>query len=133
MQGGVSSGYLRVISSSTVIGSLRMDKFKQMKTIIVILLALIPACVPRTDRDVLRTEYKKYVLVAVHPPKRFYVDLVEVDTWVKLTYVYVSKHCDQWGRLRVGDTFTLKRITYIRGGRVVTDFSDLYTELCDYD
>lgn len=101
-----------------------------MKYYIFLFLFIAFSCV-RQSENAIKCEYKKYVLTGLNQPKHFYVDLVEVDTWEKYHHVYVSKHCNSWRELTLGDTLTLKRCHYRNGGNDIYEFDNLYNTLCE--
>ena len=71
------------------------------------------------DAEVSRRS-ETFMLLGIDPPKHFYVDLKDARGDVR-NHVYVSKHCNSWKALAIGQTLVLDVVTYRRperhGGR----------------
>ncbi len=66
-----------------------------------------------------------YEVIGIDPPKHFYLDLKNVKTGIVHRQVYVSKHCNNWRKLKIGSKWDMFEIDYKRGDRygtkIVTD------------
>ena len=58
------------------------------------------------------SETRTFEVTDINPPKRFYVDLKDVETGQTFQSVYVSKRCSTWRRVTIGSTWTLPVTTY---------------------
>jgi len=69
----------------------------------------LTACGPAPT---LHSESRVFEVTAINPPKRFYVDLKDVETGRRFQSVYVSKRCSNWRKTTIGSTWTLPVTTY---------------------
>ena len=47
-----------------------------------------------------------------HPPKHFYCDLLDKSNNIALRNHFISKHFNDWRKLKPGSSFKAKRVTY---------------------
>lgn len=74
--------------------------------------------------------YKKFELVEIDPPKRFYVTLKDVETG-EIFIEYVSKRCSSYDRNKIGDINTIKVLHYVNeDGETYDEFADIYNIFC---
>lgn len=52
-----------------------------------------------------------FTIVGVKRPKHFYVDLKD-SKGIMHKHVYVSKHCNNWQKVKIGSQITLPVVTY---------------------
>lgn len=102
-----------------------------MKLSILICVFLMSCEIPKEERHNVKYEFVECRLDAVNPPKHFYVDLTDIKTGIQYKHVYMSKHCNNWRNLTIGDTVVLKREMWYNGGNYYSSFFDLYSELCE--
>ena len=57
-------------------------------------------------------QLKEYEVIKIYPPKRFHVDLKDVQTGQFYQRQYVSKRCSQWKRLPMYSKWQFTEITY---------------------
>ena len=74
---------------------------------------------------------KEYEVVHINPPKRFYVDLKDVETGVVYKSEYVSKRCSYWKRLELGTKWKFTEITYRNDEGKLTYRLNGVNTLCD--
>lgn len=60
----------------------------------------------------IRTVEKTYEITDLKRPKHFLVTVRDVETGQVNENLYVSKHCFEWGRLKVGSLWIFKETTY---------------------
>lgn len=77
-----------------------------------------------------KTEWRDYKLLGLDEPKHFYIDVQDILTGKIYKHVYVSKHCNEWRKLRIGETYKLKRVYWTDGGHENANFDGLYDCLC---
>ncbi len=58
-------------------------------------------------------ELRRYKLLAMNPPKHFYVTLQDVNTGVISPSVYVSKHCNNYKTNVIGDEYNISVKWYV--------------------
>jgi hypothetical protein len=90
---------------------------------IVVVATLLISC-NRAERTVFSVETGQYEIVSLDPPKHVYVDLKRVADGRVFTHVYVSKHLNNWGNVRIGSVITLNRYTYSDGSTDVIEFDN---------
>lgn len=103
-------------------------KLKFMFAAIVAAMFSLSGCQPGeiVDRSV-----KVYEVVGIKPPKRFRVDLRDVETGQIYKSEYVSKRCSSWRKLEMGSKWKFTQITYKNKDGVLSyAIADVYT-LCD--
>lgn len=61
-----------------------------------------------------------YEVMAINPPKHFYVDLKNIKTGVVNEHVYISKHCNVWKQLPLHSRWVLTEVEYQRGDKYYT-------------
>lgn len=84
----------------------------KIKSIIAALMAatiFLSGCQPR---EVVDRSVKVYEVVGIKPPKRFKVDLRDVETGKVYKDEYVSKRCASWKKLEMGSKWKLTQVTY---------------------
>src|SRR5688500_9742296 len=109
-----------------------MEAEKPVFIVLIFILFLVSCGIEREDeRQNIQYEFRTYTLDKVYPPKHFYVDLTDIETGLLYRHVYVSKHCNNWRNLTIGDTVVLKREMWNIGGDSHSSFFDLYDELCN--
>jgi len=70
---------------------------------------LLTGCQPGKVVD---RSLKVYEVVGIKPPKRFKVDLRDVETGKIYKGQYVSKRCSSWKKLEIGSKWKFTQITY---------------------
>lgn len=79
------------------------------------------------------SEYRKFELVQINPPKRMYVTLKDVETGEIHKNIYVSKRCSNWENNKIGDIYLLNYKTYVskKNNNTIHRFDDdLYSVFC---
>lgn len=84
-------------------------KIKSMVTAILFAAVLLSGCQPG---EVVERSLKVYEVVGIKPPKRFKVDLRDVETGKVYKAQYVSKRCSSWKKLEMGSQWKLTQVTY---------------------
>lgn len=79
------------------------------------------------DYVVVKKRIKQYEVVGIDPPKRFFVDLRDIETGHVYKHERVSKRCSNWRKLRLGSTWTFTERTHKNG---MVSLGDVHT-LCD--
>lgn len=74
---------------------------------------------------------KEYEVVHINPPKRFYVDLKDIETGVIYKSEYVSKRCSYWQKLEIGTKWEFTEITYRNDDGKLTYRLNGVNTLCD--
>jgi hypothetical protein len=80
-----------------------------------------------------KSEVRSFELVAVNPPKHFYVDIKDMVTGRTHRHVYVSKHCNNWVKTAVvGKVYRIVTETYLddRTGERKVVYKNLYGIFC---
>lgn len=80
-----------------------------------------------------KSESRMFELIKVDPPKRFYVDLKDVETGEVTTRLYVSRRCYNWRQTAVvGNNYRVRVETYRddRNGVQSFEFKDLQDVFC---
>lgn len=70
----------------------------------ILLLATISAlteCYKPTPIEITSKEYKTYSVTKIYRPKHFYVDLKDIKSGKVHKKVYISKHCNEWRKLKL--------------------------------
>lgn len=86
-----------------------------MKTFIIRATVLIGMALALAGCDSVKETYRtteEFKIVAVKPPKRFYVTIE--DTSGEQYRVYISKRCSTWRQVVIGSKVSMERYTYIR-------------------
>lgn len=88
-----------------------------MKKIIaaVAILGLVAGCSREPDIFIGK-ETKTFEVIGINQPKHFYVDLKDVNTGQHYNHVYISKHCNDWRKLKMGSKWDLAIVEYERQG-----------------
>lgn len=84
-------------------------KTKIMVAAVVAATVLLTACDSRVE---VSRQVKEYEVIKIYPPKRFHVDLKDVQTGQFYQRQYVSKRCSQWRRLPMYSKWKFTEITY---------------------
>ena len=102
-----------------------------MKSALFVLMSSIAliACTPETYEETARYR-NTYEIIGINPPKHFYLDLKNVKTGVVHKHVYVSKHCNDWRKLKIGSRWDLTEVDYKRGERYGTKILNM-SSICD--
>lgn len=82
---------------------------KLMVSLLMVGLVLLSGCDNRVEVD---RQVKEYEVIGIRPPKRFYVDLQDVQTGQIHEREYVSKRCSNWKRLKMSSKWQFTEITY---------------------
>lgn len=69
----------------------------------------LAACGPAPQ---VNTETRTFEVTDIDPPKRFYVDLKDVETGQTFSRVYVRKRCSGWRKVAIGSQWNLPVTTY---------------------
>lgn len=64
--------------------------------------------------EVTSNKIKEYEVLLIKPPKNFYLDLKDIETGVIHKNVYISKYCNGWDNIRVGDKLYFEEEYYKR-------------------
>lgn len=87
-----------------------------LKTIILLAtISALTACYKPTPIEITSQEYKTYSVTKIYPPKHFYVDLKDLKSGRVHKKVYISKHCNEWRKLKIGSQWSLTEVDYKRG------------------
>ncbi len=86
------------------------------------------ACDGIIVREVSRHK-QTYTLIGIDPPKHFYIDVITDDGEVH-KHVYVSKHCNTWRSLQIGQKLELDNVLYRRGGDMWRQVRASYDAVC---
>lgn len=84
-------------------------KLKFMFAVIVAAMFSLSGCQPG---EIVDRSIKVYEVVGIKPPKRFRVDLRDVETGQIYKSEYVSKRCSSWRKLEMGSQWKLTQVTY---------------------
>lgn len=79
-------------------------------SMITLMAMLLPACDLIPQR--VGAQAQRYEVISVRRPKRFRVDLRNVDTGEVFRHVSVRKRCSNWRKTQVGSVWTLTEATY---------------------
>ena len=93
-----------------------------MKKVLILVMGLFMCCEPREVLYVNSPE--DFVIIGINPPKHFYLDLKRVRDGRVFTHVYVSKHCNAWRSIRIGDVIPAVVGKYKQGDDVWYDFDN---------
>lgn len=89
----------------------------------IIILFLITVCMSCESARVIGSQDEEYVITAIDPPKRMYLDLVRVRDGRTFKRVYVAKRCHKWKEnVAVGQRIIVRTVVYQRGNQVWSDF-----------
>jgi hypothetical protein len=56
-------------------------------------------------------EFREYEVVGIKRPKHFHVELRDVKSNMR-RWVSISKHCNNWRRLKIGSRWTFRTVEY---------------------
>lgn len=79
---------------------------------------------------VTKTEIRRYKLIAMNPPKHFYVSIQDVVTGDGYNQLYVSKHCNNYATNQIGSEYNIKVNTLQQGAVTTIQFENLTNVFC---
>jgi len=83
-----------------------------MKNILILFLIIIlSSCNGDRTYDPNTVEIHTYTITHINRPKHFYLDLVR-DDGKKFKKFYISKHCNAWRDIKIGDTVKMTSYVY---------------------
>lgn len=85
----------------------------------------------RSEAPVLSSEIKEFEVVGINQPKHFYVSFREVGTGFVFKNQYVSKHCNDWRKLKLGSRWKLTVVTYQGKNSPYSELKGVRYEFCD--
>ena len=98
-----------------------IEDVRRVLSWLVMTLAVIAACVMcyragynARFTDAFETVTEEFEIVKIHPPKHFHLDLKSVETGEVFERVYVSKHMNEYRKLKIGSKFTMTRTRRIQ-------------------
>lgn len=80
--------------------------------LLAICFALIFAVTYRTQFVEIDRSYRDYEIIKINPPKRFHIDIKDVETGETFTGLYVSKRCSSWKLAETHRHWKFYRVTY---------------------
>lgn len=80
--------------------------------LITIAVALMSAVTYRTKFVEIDRSHRDYEIINIDPPKRFYIDIKDVETGETFTGLYVSKRCYSWELAKTHRHWKFYRVTY---------------------
>lgn len=96
-------------------------------------LFFIAGCGPRKDitpATVISSKQKTYEIVDINPPKSFKVDVRDVETGYVYKSIYVSHHCNEWRKLKLGSRWYFTEVVYQGKNSNYVVVEGIKTKLC---
>lgn len=82
---------------------------KTLKASLILAVSFLSAC--DTPEKITSVQHK-YEVIGIDPPKRFYIDLKNVETGEIFRSIYISKRCSYWQNLKMNSVWTFDELTY---------------------
>jgi len=100
-------------------------------TIFCSVLLALTGCERASHDPVISKTEKWFVVTEIQSPKHFYVSFREEKTGFQFKHQYVSKHCNDWRKLKIGSRWKL--IEVVRQGKNSTysELEGVRYDFCD--
>lgn len=94
-----------------------------------VLVIFSTSCVEHKHYDY--TETRKFEILEINPPKHFKVTLRDIECDIIFEDISVSKHCNSWRELYVGQVVYLKVGYYTTNNKYVAEILNIRECLCE--
>lgn len=103
----------------------------KFSVISVLALLALMGCERAPSDPVVSKAEKWFVVTEIHRPKHFYVGFREEGTNFQFKHQYVSKHCNDWRKLKVGSRWKLVEVVRQGKNSTYSELEGVRYEFCD--